>query len=413
MRTVIKSIAVLSAAVMLFAVQSCKEKTDPFDDNIFLVSSERAVTYTETNILTLLNVAKTMYPGVSQIISDVNSGIVVYSITYNTTFKGEDLIASGIIAVPSVPGSYPVLAYQNGTNTLYANAPSVNPELTLYQLIEMAASTGYIVVMTDYLGFGASEEIAHPYLHKESTVQTVVDMFRALQEFDEDIAKDVTVDNEYYLMGYSQGGWATLALLEAMENDYAADFNTAGCSCGAGPYDISYFNSWLLGLTEYSMPSYIGYISNAYKTHGLFTNPLSDIFKDPFAARIPTLYDGLRSTEQINDQLTEVVGDLFKPEYISGFAASPSFQSVRTAMTANSVQGWNCHIPLLLLHGTADTYVPEVLSQRMYDAMIGAGTATSSCAYVKMDGIDHGSGIVPAGLAGLAFFKSLRQQTGG
>lgn len=409
MRTVIKSFASLGAVVMLFAVQSCKEKTDPFDDNVYLVSSERVLTYTETNILTLLNIAKSVYPGVTQIISDVEGGVIVYSVTYNTTFKGEDVVASGIIAVPSVPGNYPVLAYQNGTNTLYANAPSVNPELTLYQLIECVASTGYVVVMTDYLGFGASEEIAHPYLHKESTVLTVVDMFRALQEFDEDIAKDITVENEYYLMGYSQGGWATLALLEAMENDYASDFNTAGCSCGSGPYDISYFNNWLLGLTEYAMPSYIGYISNAYKTHGFITNPLSEIFKDPFAGLLPSLYNGMRSTDQINDQLSESVAVLFKPEYITGYAASPSFQSIRTAMTANSVQGWDCSIPLLMLHGTADTYVPEVLSQRMYDAMIGAGTSTSTCAYVKMDGIDHGSGIVPAGLAALAFFKSLRQ----
>jgi len=408
MRTVIKSLAVLSAVFMLFAVQSCKEKTDPFDDNLYLVSSERELTYTETNILTLLNIAKGVYPGVSQIISDVDGGVIVYSITYNTTFLGEDVVASGIIAVPSVPGDYPVLAYQNGTNTLYANAPSVFPEYTLYQLIECAASTGYVVVMTDYLGFGVSEEIAHPYLHRESTVQTVVDMFRALQEFDEDIAKDITVKNEYYLMGYSQGGWATLALLEAMENDYAADFNTAGCSCGSGPYDISYFNSWLLGLTEYPMPSFVGYISNAYKAHDLITNSLSEIFNDPYAGRIPGLYDGLHSTEQINDQLSEFTAVLFKPEYISGYAASPAFQSIRTAMTTNSVQGWDCSIPLLMLHGTADTYVPEVLSQRMYDAMIGAGTSASTCAYVKMEGIDHGSGIVPAGLAALAFFKTLR-----
>ena len=401
------------AAVMLFAVQSCKEKTDPFDDNIYLVSSQRELTYTKGNIETLLNLAKIAYPQVSEIISDVNSGVIVYSVTYNTTFKGEDVVASGLIAVPSEPGSYPVLAFQNGTNTLYADAPSVFPEYQLYQLLECSASTGYIVVMADYLGFGVSEEIAHPYLHKESTVQTVVDILYALREFDEDIAKDITVKNEYFLMGYSQGGWATLALLDAMENDYSADFNVAGCTCGAGPYDINYFNTWLLGLTEYPMPSFVGYISNAYKTHGFFTNPLSDIFNEPYAAKIPTLYDGLHSTEQINDQLTKVVSALFKPEYISGYTSSLTFQSVRDAMTANSVEGWDSNVPLLFMHGTADTYVPPVLSQRMYNAMITAGTSTSSCSYVQLEGIDHGSGIIPTGLAGLAFFKSLRLQMGG
>jgi pimeloyl-ACP methyl ester carboxylesterase len=408
MKRTTRCMAVMIAALTLFAVQSCKEKTDPFDDNVYLVSADREVTMTKANILTLLSVASALYPDVTQITDDVTGGVIVYSVTYNTTFKGNDVLASGLIAVPSEAGSYPVLAYQNGTNTLYANAPSVNPYYTLYQLLECAASTGYVVIITDYLGFGVSEDIAHPYLHKESTVQTVIDMLYALREFDEDVAKDITVLNEHYLMGYSQGGWATLALLETMEQDYAADFDLAGCTCGAGSYDVSYFNSWLLGQTEYPMPSFIGYISNAYSTHGLFTNPLGDIFNEPYATRIAELYDGTRSTEQINDQLTKTISQLFKPEYVSGYASAPAYQSVRDAMTANSVDGWDSNVPLLFTHGTADTYVPPVLSQRIYNAMITAGTSVASCAYVPLEGLDHSAGIVPAGLAGLAFFKSLR-----
>lgn len=395
-------------AFPLLTVQSCKEKTDPYADNVYLVSSKREVTLTEANILTLLNAAKTIYPDVTQIASDVKGGVLVYSVVYNTKFKGEDLLASGLIAIPTDPGSYPVLAYQNGTNTLYENAPSVNPFYTLYQLLECAASTGYVVVIADYLGFGVSEDIQHPYLHKESTVQTVVDMLYALREFDVDIAKDITIKDEYYLMGYSQGGWATLSLLDAMENDYSSDFTVAGCTCGSGPYDISYFNSWLLGLTDYPMPSFVGYIANAYKTHALFTNTLNDIFNDPYAARIPSLYDGMHSTEQINDQLSTVVSVLFKPDYISGYQSSPTFQSVRDAMISNSVTAWKTEVPLLFVHGTADTYVPPVISERMYDAMISAGTSDLKCFYVPLQDMDHSEGIVPAGLAGLAFFKELR-----
>jgi hypothetical protein len=36
--------------------------------------------------------------------------------------------------------------------------------------------------MPDYLGFGSSDNMFHPYLHKESTVQTVLDMLRAVDE---------------------------------------------------------------------------------------------------------------------------------------------------------------------------------------------------------------------------------------
>ena len=44
------------------------------------------------------------------------------------------------------------------------------PILT-YQLVEIIASLGYVVVIADYPGFGESSQIPHPYLIKEPTVQ--------------------------------------------------------------------------------------------------------------------------------------------------------------------------------------------------------------------------------------------------
>ena len=60
------------------------------------------------------------------------------------------------------------------------------------------------------------------------------------------------------------------------------------------------------------------------------------------------------------------------------------------------------------MHGTADDYVFPVLSERMHDAMIDAGTSPVTCLYVPMQDLNHSEGIVPAGLAGLEFFKTYR-----
>jgi len=409
MKRVFGVVVIIIFLLPLLIVQSCKEKIDPFADNTYLMSSEREVTLTRQNILALLNTAKTMYPGVTAIIPDVVSGVLIEKITYITSFKGEDIIVSALVAMPSEPGEYPVLIYQNGTNTLYANAPTVNPYYTLYQLLECAASTGYIVVVADYIGFGVSEDIAHPYLHKESTVNTLVGALFALKEFDEDVAKNITILDEHYLMGYSQGGWATLALLKKLELDYSADFNVAGATCGAGPYDISYFNSYILGLTTYPMPIFLGYIAHAYTVHELFTSDLTDLFNDPYDGRITDLYDGMHSSDQINTQLTTSISGLFKADYIAGYASSSAYQSVRDALVANSITAWDCNVPLLFTHGTADVYVPPVLSENIYSDMIDAGTSNITCTYVTLTDMDHSSGIVPAGLAGLAFFKTLRE----
>jgi len=401
---------VILVILPLFIAQSCKEEPDPYAGNTYLVSAERELTYTRENVLQLLTTYSTQYPGIAAIIPDVESGVIVYSIVYKTTFNGEDLLVSALVAIPSVVGSYPVLAYQNGTNTLHSNAPTVLPYSPLFTLLETVASTGYVVVIADYIGFGESDQLYHPYLHKESTVQTVVDMLYALNEFDEDIAKDITTENEYYLMGYSQGGWATLALLEELESNYSADFNLKGTVCGAGSYDLTYFNSYVLGLTEYPMPVFLGYIANAYTQYDLFTNSLSDMFNYPFDDLIPSLYDGTHTSDYINSQLTVFISDLFKADYISNFATSSSYQSIRDALDNNSIDAWDTNVPLLFIHGADDTYVPPVISEYMFNAMITAGTSDLICSHITIPETDHSEGIVPAGLAGLAFFKEIREQ---
>jgi pimeloyl-ACP methyl ester carboxylesterase len=410
MKSNIRILVLLAVMLPLLLMQSCSEKQqpDPFEDNLFLVSSKVEFMRTKENMVTLLNYGAILYPEIAGLIPEVKTGVNIYSITYNTTFMGEDVLASGLIMVPSVPGAYPVLSYQNGTNTLNANAPSVDPDYQAYQFLQCVASTGYVVVLADYLGFGVSHDMAHPYIHKESTVQTLVDMLYSLDEFDKDIAKDITVSDEYFLLGYSQGGWATLALLDALENDFSADFTVKAASCGAGPYDLNYFNSHVLTLAEYPMPVFLGYISNAYSEYDLYANPLTDLYNDPYAGRIPGLYDGMHTSEQINDQLIRSIPALFKAAYISGYSTSAAYQGVRDALTANSIQGWHTSIPLLFTHGTADDYVFPVLSERMHDAMLDAGTNPLTCLYVPMQDLDHSDGAVPAGLAGLEFFKAYR-----
>jgi len=141
---------------------------------------------------------------------------------------------------------------------------------------------------------------------------------------------------------------------------------------------------------------------------GIYSSSLSDLFNDPYAGRIPGLYDGLHSSDQINGQLTVTISGLFRAEYISGHATAPEYRDVREALAANSIEGWDSDIPILFMHGTADTYVIPALSERMYDAMTAAGSSPVTCTYLPMEGFDHSGGIVPAGLAGLEFFSGNR-----
>ncbi|NQU87518.1 MAG: hypothetical protein HQ541_17330, partial [Mariniphaga sp.] len=77
------------------------------------------------------------------------------------------------MCIPIGTDAYPLLSFQNGTNTLHANAPSVNPDWELYRFLEAVSSTGFVLAIPDYIGFGSTEEKFHPYLDKESTIQCV------------------------------------------------------------------------------------------------------------------------------------------------------------------------------------------------------------------------------------------------
>ncbi|MDX1285347.1 MAG: hypothetical protein R3182_10050, partial [Draconibacterium sp.] len=169
---------ILLCGSLLF-VTSCDIFEDveaPGSSKSYLVSYDQYKSYLPDFIEAAMDLFSNEYPELELVKNKVDNGVIIYKITYNTTFNGESKLASGLVCVPSGTGTYPILSYQNGTNTLHNNAPSVNPDNELYLLLEFMASTGFIVSIPDYLGFGVADDMFHPYLHKESTVQSVTDM---------------------------------------------------------------------------------------------------------------------------------------------------------------------------------------------------------------------------------------------
>ena len=392
--------------IFLIVVTSCS-KDDHGTGFSYFVSKEFSVTYTKTYITNLINTVSGSLPEVNILKPLVTGDINIYRMVYKTTVNGHQINASGLVCVPAIPGNYPVLSFQNGTNTVNAYAPSESAINYSYQFVEIIASMGYIVVIADYPGFGESAQVPHPYLVKEPTVRSLVDMLYAVKELAGSELPGITLKNEYYLLGYSQGGWATLALHKALELDYYDEFDLKGSACGAGPYNLFLLLQGMVNVTTYPMPVYLGYILNAYKAYDQFTNPVSDIFNEPYASKLSSLYTGLLTSDQINSQLTISIPGLITPDFLSGFATSPKYASVRDALNNNSVAAWHSYKPLLLIHGGKDTQVNPVSTEKMYTQMIQAGTSSDLCKKVIVPGVDHGDGVVPCMVQGILFLMNL------
>jgi len=398
--------AILFLSVFIAIVSSCKKDESP--DYQYFVSSEFKATYKTDYIDNLLNFASLTYPELNDLKPFVSHSVDIYKMIYQTEVDGETINASGLICIPSGSGEYPVLCFQNGTNTVNDQAPSENAQNPGYQFVEVIASTGYVVIIPDYPGFGESADIVHPYLIKDPTVRSIVDMLYAAREFDSGELPDLELKNEFYIIGYSQGGWATLSLHEALEQDYSGDFNLKGSVCGAGPYNLNLLLEGMTGTTTYPMPVYIGYIINAYSAYDQFTNPVSDILKEPYASRLGNLYNGILTSGQINDQLTTSIPDLFTDDFLSGFGSDIKYASVRKSLTDNSITAWNTQVPLLFVHGAGDTSVNPITTENIYSAMIEAGTSTAICKKEIIPDLDHGDATIPAMIQGLLFIMNLQ-----
>lgn len=393
--------------VLILAVNSCR-KDEPEKELSYLVSEELLTSYTESYITNLLTTASLLFNVNVDLSPHVQSGSDLYKIVYETTIKGEKINASGLVCVPNEPGEYPVISFQNGTNTLHSNAPTGEPSEYGFQIMEVIASMGYVVVIADYPGFGESSEIPHPYLVAEPTVRSIVDMLYAVREMDETALPDISVKNEHFLIGYSQGGWATLQMHKALETEYDQDFTLKATCAGAGPYNIYLLMQQILSQETFPMPYYIGYVINGYKSYDQFTNPVSDLLNEPYASRISGLFNGQNNSGQINAQLTTSIAGLIKPEFLAGFATDPKYSSVKQAMITNSITPWKTNIPLLLIHGDADTHVFPSATEDMYAGMLQAGTSTSVIQKVIIPGADHGEGVVPALLQGFLFINNIK-----
>lgn len=407
MKSFFKKATLYTLIVLLFS--SCdlfnKEEDKPVDK--FLVSYEFVKAYLPELIRAAFDQFDDDYPEIANIKENVKHGVMIYKITYHTAFKGELKTASGLVCVPAGNGTYPLISYQNGTNTLHSNAPSVNPDYELYLLLEFVASTGFVVAIPDYLGFGETDDMFHPYLDRESTVKSVMDMMRATREMVNHYL-DVKLNDDLYLAGYSQGGWATMHLQKEIEEKYLMEFNLKASACGAGPYDLKTVNEYITGLSTYPMPYFFGYMFNSYVKLGDVSTPAADVFKAPYAAKITTLYDGTKSGEQINAELATKVADLFTTGYLSGYDTDTKYATIMTTLEKNSVTAWKTRIPTLIIHGMADDFVPTKTSTDIYQDFLAAGVDLDEVEWIGLPGIGHTTGIIPSGAIMMNWFLELR-----
>ena len=310
--------------------------------------------------------------------------ISVYDIKYESIdHNGEVDTLSGLISFPqSNLEAFPILTYQHGTLILDSQAPSVTGmSVNNYEVLFVGLGTtpaGFITVMPDYVGIGNTEKF-HPYMIADPHTRSVVDILRATKNLSLILEDIFHFNDQLFLIGYSDGGYATLASHRGIENNYSQEFSITASFPMAGPYDLSgTMVDYFLSGPEYSQPYYVPYVltSQLWYYQGLEVD--FNLYFEPFwADTLPELFDGTHSGDYINNLMPEDPLDILLPEVLEEFENNED-HFFRQKLELNTLLDWVPQNPIHFFHGIGDDIVPFENSQIAYDTFVGQGAQNIS-----------------------------------
>ncbi|MCP4153737.1 MAG: hypothetical protein GY757_38785 [bacterium] len=409
----IRDFFTLLLCIVLVVMAGCSYPPDePEPETGSYLSSYEALTGSAIPVGYLARqIVDSQYPGFDdpRLQDVIRFDVHVYKISYKTTYKGNETMASGAVVIPVTEEVVPVLSYHHGTMFLDSRVPSrftnvleMDAEMALNLLW---ASTGFVCSVPDYLGYGESGDILHPFHHAGSTATASLDMLRAVKELCSIL--DVTIKNQYYLTGYSEGGYATLALQKEIETNHPGEFPLIASSAGAGAYDLHNTVLALMDRETLRIPAYPCFLLTAYIDVYGWERDLREIFREPYRELIENgLLKGDYTFTEIDGQLTHNTAELLTASLIEEYKGGGE-QQFKNAFIENSLfEGWTPSIPTRLYHGTADETVPAVNSVTAEHAFIINGAANVK--YYPLEGSNHDTGIFPWVKETILWFDSLR-----
>ncbi len=306
------------------------------------------------------------------------NGVTIYRVVYQTETPDRTprpIQASGIIIVPDTgAAAFPWISLQHGTIVGEADAPSASPSEGLYE-----GSQGYVTVVMDYLGFGAAGEVFHPYVIEEAYADAGVDMLRAARQFAS--SKSIGL-GPLFLKGYSEGGYATMALQKALETRHQNEFVPVASAPAAGPYDVEATAKVLLrGRTNNQVN--VPFVVLSY------TKWLAQADFDPARVfnvdmeRVWPLFSGSFRNADVYRALPNVTTELLRPAIVRDFALDqpqlPENQTLIGWFRQQSLhnKGWTPRTPTRLYHCQDDEAVPVEAALSAYSSFKAANRAAN------------------------------------
>lgn len=351
----------------------------------------------------------------------ISYGAKYYKVTYKSVdAKGALDTLSGLLVVPDNANfTYPTLVYQHGTSDCKTCVPSrfgvsggEEGQLGL-----LFAGLGYVSILPDYVGMGDGRGF-QTYVHAATTVSATEDMVNAIRSWVPD--NGISINDQLFITGYSQGGYASMAYQESMQEKYGAKYVT-GAAHLSGPYSISgVMRDLILGEDTYFFPAYVPNTVMGMNEVYEFYDHLDEFFRPEYVDDIQSYYDGNLSLTNLNSRLIQkliantgasVGGRLIRQDVLDAIISDPE-NRVNEILKENDVYKWKPESPTRIFYCKADDQVPYLNSIVARDSMYARGASESILVVTDVNSnADHGGCVTPALTQTLLFFLGLQKIT--
>lgn len=293
--------------------------------------------------------------------------------------RGDSLVLSGKVTVPQGKSPRGIILITHYTIYSATEAPSVVPVKSNNEAKPFYKD--YVLVMPDYIGYGATIDSAHPYLNGELTAQNCVDMYLASQQLLDSLHTDIATDS-LYVVGYSQGGATALWTLRLLEEQYADRLTVKGCFAGSGPYDIAATYDYAVANNDAGLPVIIPMLlMGTSVSYGLdlqqedfFTPALSKAYEtliEPKEKGLVTIFFRMPNS-RLDYWMTAYGRDKSMPQTRRMYEGLLKFSLVHYPVDNHPLGGqvicpeWRPKAPTLIFHSTTDNVVSFFNAEHLY-----------------------------------------------
>jgi pimeloyl-ACP methyl ester carboxylesterase len=299
-----------------------------------------------------------------------------YRVMYRSeSTKGDPIAVTGLVAVPTTPGTdRVVLSWAHGTTGIAdICAPSKNPSTAFNPLMGDFLTRGWDIVATDFEGLGTPGR--HPYIAGVSEGRGTLDIIRAVHQ-----VPDTSAGDRALLWGHSQGGHAVM-FASQLAPTWTPEVKVLGTVAGAPPSELPLINAALKG------GAFQGYLAMA--SAGLNAAypeaKLEDVITPKALALLPV----------VDQECTDGVFKKFNAVSYDEFSKAdpvtvPAWKKVLEDDDPGHVK---LTMPLLIIHGLADEQIPPIASELMFKRLCSLGQIAERRTY---PGMHHAEVIVPS-----------------